>query len=332
MQVVVTVTPRIAVVGAGPAGLTAAYLASKRGWPVQVLEADPDYLGGLSRTVEHRGYRFDIGGHRFFSKSEVIEALWTEILPDGMLVRPRSSRIYYKGRFFSYPLRAGEALFRLGPVEAVRCLASYVAARLAPVRDPRSVEDWVSNQFGRRLFTIFFKTYTEKVWGMSCREISADWASQRIKSLSLGRAVFEALRPRGLRRRGPEIKSLIESFRYPRLGPGMLWEECARRTTALGGEITLGRRVVALVFGENTGLWTVRHRGPRGDVGELVANHVISSAPLREMVPALSPKPSEAAMEAASGLRYRDFLTVMLILRDRGAMKDNWIYVHDPGM
>ena len=324
------VTPsRTVVIGAGPAGLTAAYLSARRGWPVVVLEADERYVGGLSRTVEHQGYRFDIGGHRFFSKSEAIEKLWTEILPDDMLVRPRSSSIYYRGRFFSYPLRAMEALVRLGPVEAARCMASYASARLFPVREPRSFEDWVTNQFGRRLYAIFFKTYTEKVWGTDCREISADWAAQRIKNLSLGAAVRNALLPQS-RRSGKQIKSLIESFRYPRLGPGMLWEECARKTQQLGGRLCMGRRVVGLAFDEPSRTWRVRHEGAAGDVAELTAENVISSAPLREVALSLSPALGEEARRAAAGLRYRDFLTVMLILPDRGAVKDNWIYVHDP--
>jgi protoporphyrinogen oxidase len=320
------------VIGAGPAGLTAGYLATKRGWDVTVLEADPVYVGGLSRTAEYKGYRFDIGGHRFFSKSEVIEDLWTEILPDGMLRRPRSSRIYYNGRFFSYPLRAGEALRRLGVVEAVRCVASYAAARVRPVRDPRNFEDWVSNQFGRRLFGIFFKTYTEKVWGMSCREISADWAAQRIKNLSLGAAIRNAVLPPRRGAHGHAIKSLIETFRYPRLGPGMLWEECARRTEAQGGRVLRGRRVVGLSWAGENGTWRVRHEGPDGDVEESGAEHVVSSAPLREIALALAPALTDEARQAAAALRYRDFLTVVLILRDRGAVCDNWIYVHDPGV
>src|SRR5947207_9208448 len=174
----------VGIIGAGPAGLTAGYVLSKQGVPVTVLEADADHVGGIARTARYKGYHFDIGGHRFFSKSREIEDLWSELLPGDMLVRPRSSRIYYKGQFFAYPLRAREALFKLGLVESLRCFLSYAKARLAPVENPRSFEDWVSNHFGRRLFEIFFKTYTEKVWGMSCKEISADWAAQR----KIGRA------------------------------------------------------------------------------------------------------------------------------------------------
>src|SRR2546429_70416 len=185
----------VAIIGAGPAGLTAAYLLSKNRVDVTVLEADPIYVGGISRTSTYKGFHFDIGGHRFFSKSKAVEDLWTEILPKDMLQRPRSSKIYYDGKFFTYPLKPFEALIKLGIVRSTICVLSWLKARLFPVRHPRNFEEWVSNQFGKRLFNIFFKSYTEKVWGMSCKEISADWAAQRIRGLSLGSAIKNALLP-----------------------------------------------------------------------------------------------------------------------------------------
>ena len=223
------------IVGAGPAGLTAAYELSKQNQPVVVLESDPDYVGGISRTVKYKGFHFDIGGHRFFSKSREVEDLWTEIAGDLMLERPRSSRIFYRGQFYSYPLKPFEALSKLGLFESVRCMASFAAARLHPTPNPKTFEDWVVNQFGERLFRIFFKTYTEKVWGMSCSEISADWAAQRIKGLSLGSAVKHALLPqRKPKDRKDVVKTLIDTFRYPRQGPGMMWESCAKKVRATG--------------------------------------------------------------------------------------------------
>ncbi|MBI3408470.1 MAG: NAD(P)/FAD-dependent oxidoreductase [Planctomycetes bacterium] len=322
----------VAVIGAGPAGLTAAYLLSKSDAPVSVMEADASYVGGIARTATYKGFRFDIGGHRFFSKSKEVEDFWTEILPEDMLDRPRSSRIYYRGKYFSYPLKAFEALRKLGILESGRCVLSYLKARLFPRRNPRSFEDWVTNRFGKRLFNIFFKTYTEKVWGMSCKEISADWAAQRIKGLSLRTAIFNALWPKKPKDRGQVIKTLIDTFRYPRKGPGMMWEACAAKVKALGGDILMGHKVVGCHWDESECVWTVSHQDHDGKGHRTFAHHVISSAPMRQLVNGITPPMSERAQKAANALRYRDFLTVMLILKDREVFSDNWIYIHDPSV
>jgi protoporphyrinogen oxidase len=323
----------VAIIGAGPAGLTAAYLLSKNGVDVTVLEADPIYVGGIARTATYKGFDFDIGGHRFFSKSKAVEDLWTEILPNDMLLRPRSSRIFYRGKFFSYPLKPFEALMKLGVFQSILCVLSSFKARLFPVRKPRNFEDWVSNQFGKRLFNIFFKSYTEKVWGMSCKEISADWASQRIKGLSLGSAIKNALFPqRQPKDRTKVIKTLITSFRYPRKGPGMMWEACAEKTKALGGEIEMGCKVVGCDYDQARSTWSVRYKDRQGNLQTLEVEHVISSAPMRELARGISPAISERAKQAADSLRYRDFLTVMLILKERNVFDDNWIYIHDPSV
>ena len=175
------------IIGAGPAGLTTAYQLAKAGHDVAVIEQDKDYVGGISRTVFYKGFLFDIGGHRFFSKSREVVALWNEILPDDFLTRPRLSRIYYGGKFYAYPLKAFEALRNLGLWQSAACLASYAYARAFPIQNPKTFHQWMRNEFGERLFSIFFKTYTEKVWGMDCDEISADWAAQRIKGLNFSR-------------------------------------------------------------------------------------------------------------------------------------------------
>lgn len=322
----------IAIIGGGPAGLTAAYLLTKEAMPVTVIEADPDYVGGISRTVNYKGYRFDIGGHRFFSKSAEVEALWDEILPDDFLVRPRSSRIFYGGKFFSYPLKPFEALTKLGVFESLHCVLSYGKARLKPVPSPKNFQDWVSNEFGHRLFSIFFKSYTEKVWGMDCREISADWAAQRIKGLSLGSAIKSAFMPK---RRGPEdkktvVKSLINSFRYPRHGPGMMWEACADRVRQQGGNIVMGKRVVACAH--DGARWKLTLRDAEGRESFIDADEVVSSAPLRELAQSLAPALAPQTLGAAGRLGYRDFLTVALILPDTDQFSDNWIYIHDPSV
>lgn len=310
------------IIGAGPAGLSAALEVQRLGGKALVLEQDPERVGGLSQTVEYAGYRFDIGGHRFFSKNQEVEALWTELLGDELLQVARSSRIYYEGKYYAYPLRPWNALANLGLWEACRCLASYGQARLRPRRPVRSFEDWVINQFGERLFSIFFKTYTEKVWGQPCHEISSDWAAQRIKGLSLGTAVLSALGLSGPR----QIKTLIDTFRYPRLGPGQMWEAAAERVRASGGEVMLNHPVTRLRRGER-GISVVEAGGR-----DFSCESVISTMPLRHLLERLDPAVPPEILQAARSLRYRDFVTVVLIVRDLDLFGDNWIYIHDPGV
>ena len=326
------------IAGAGPAGLTAAYELSKQKAPAMVLEGDPEYVGGISRTVNYKGFRFDIGGHRFFSKSREVEDLWTEIAGPDMLDRPRSSRIYYRGKFYTYPLKPCEALSKLGLFESARCMASFAMAQLSPTPNPRSFQDWVVNQFGERLFQIFFKTYTEKVWGMKCTEISADWAAQRIKGLSLGSAIKHALLPqRRAKDRTQVVKTLIDTFRYPRLGPGMMWEACTAKIRQLGGQVLLGRKVVGCRYDASRNVWIVTARDAEGRTEEFLGENVISSMPIRELVAQIEPAApdnmvSDEVSRAAQSLRYRDFLTVGLIVQDEGRFNDNWIYIHDPSV
>ncbi len=321
------------IIGAGPAGLTAAYQLTKEGKRVLVIEQDETYVGGISRTVDYKNYLFDIGGHRFFSKSKEVVDLWNEILPDDFIDRPRLSRIFYGEKFYSYPLNGFEALRNLGIVESALCMISYGYAKLKPIRDPRTFHEWVRNEFGERLFSIFFKTYTEKVWGMSCDDISADWAAQRIKGLNLGSAVINSLirslRGKGRARSGsPVIKTLIESFRYPRRGPGMLWEACADKVVEQGGEIRMGHRLEHLSRNSVTGQWRLNARKTSGELASFIAPHLISSAPITELMNALSPRP--ASLIHARALKYRDFLTVALIAKSSANFPDNWIYIHDP--
>jgi protoporphyrinogen oxidase len=326
-------TDQVVILGAGPAGLTAAYELSKHGVPATVLERDPELVGGIARTNQHRGYRFDIGGHRFFSKNSEVEDLWTEILGDEMLTRDRSSRIYYRGRYFDYPLRAFNALRNLGPVETALCMASYARARLRPVRPARTFEDWVSNQFGRRLFRIFFKTYTEKVWGVSTSQISADWAAQRIKGLDMREVIKSALLPQSSpRERDRVIKTLIDKFRYPRLGPGQMWERVVQLLAERGREVCMGMEVTG-VSRDGRGDLTVSAKPVAGGQPvQLRASHVISSLPLRELILSLDPPAPGEVQAAARALGYRDFLTVAVMIDRAEVTRDNWVYVHDPGV
>ena len=320
----------VAIIGAGPAGLTAAYLLTKQGLSVTVIEKDPVYVGGISRTVELDGFRFDIGGHRFFSKSQQVVDLWNEILPDDFIQRPRMSRIYYEGKFYSYPLRAFEALWNLGVWRSTLCMASFAKARLFPNRNVRSFQDWTVNAFGHKLFSIFFKTYTEKVWGMPCDEMSADWAAQRIKGLSLWGAVVDGLkRSLGLNKKpndGMATKTLLETFRYPRLGPGMMWEAARDRVIEGGNQILMAHSLKQLAQDQGTERWRVVADGPDGDV-IINAAHVISSAPMRELAARIHPLPE--TLPEAMELKYRDFLTVALMIKSEDLFPDNWIYIHD---
>ncbi len=320
----------VAIIGAGPAGLTAGYQLIKAGKSVAIIERDPVYVGGISRTVEHEGYRFDIGGHRFFSKSQAVVDLWNEILPDDFIQRPRMSRIYYEGKFYSYPLRAFEALGNLGILRSSACMTSYLWRRAFPIREVKSFEDWTTNQFGEKLYTIFFKTYTEKVWGMPCNEMSADWAAQRIKGLSLMGAVVDGLkRSLGFNKRpndGQAVKTLLETFRYPRLGPGMMWDAARDNIVASGKGVVLMNHALDRLASDGQGGWSMAANGPEGTV-QIRAAHAISSAPMRELANRLHPQP--ATMLEASKLRYRDFLTVALMIDSEDLFPDNWIYIHD---
>jgi protoporphyrinogen oxidase len=316
----------IVVVGAGPAGLTAAYELVRNQVPATVLEAD-DVVGGLSRTVERDGWRFDVGGHRFFTKVPRVEALWHEILPNGeFLLRPRQSRILYQGKFYDYPLRPYAALRNLGTAEAARCVLSYAWARLCPPADQSHLEGWVTARFGYRLYRHFFKTYNEKVWGMSPAAIQADWAAQRIKNLSLANAVLNGLRLG--RHQNQQITSLIEEFHYPRYGPGMMWERCCELVEAAGSKVHLGQPVTRIRH-EDGRVVSVETTADAAVTSYPVA-HLISSMPLADLVRAMDPPVPPAVRAAADELRFRDFLTVAVVVPESQAFPDNWIYVHSP--
>jgi protoporphyrinogen oxidase len=306
--------------GGGPAGLTAGYMLAKAGHPVIVLEST-DQVGGIARTEVREGYRFDLGGHRFFTKSREVDALWHEVLGDEFLRRPRQSRIYWRHKFLDYPLQGMDVVRKLGPIDLTRAVLSYLWAAIKPRGREDTFEEWVCNRFGRWLFNQYFKSYTEKVWGVSTSEIRSEWAAQRIKGLSFIAAAKSAF----FGNRG-NITSLISEFNYPRYGPGQMWERMRDEIRAHGGEVRLNAPVTRL-------------RLEGGRVVEVVAggetytpSYVISSLPLRTTVGITEPEPPVDVRDAARGLRYRDFLTVALVIEGEEMFPDNWIYIHDPSV
>jgi protoporphyrinogen oxidase len=315
---------QVAVLGAGPAGLTAADVLARRGEPAIVFEADTQ-VGGIARTVEQDGYRFDLGGHRFFTKIPTIQRYWEEAVGDDFLVRPRLSRIYYNGQYMAYPLQAEDVVRRLGLLETLRCLGSYLTARLRRKGTPETFEDWVTERFGRRLYTAFFQSYTEKVWGIPGSEIQAQWAAQRIRNLSLWTALTSAL---GFSR--THVTSLIERFHYPRLGPGQLWEAVASRVEDAGIEVRLEHRCVAVRHSDGLA-HSVVVEGPEG-AQEFPVSGVLSSMPLSDLVLSLDPLPPVDVIAAARRLRYRDLVVVGVVTSQPEPFPDNWVYLHDPGV
>jgi protoporphyrinogen oxidase len=311
----------VVIIGAGPAGLTAAYELARRGIRTVVFERS-DTVGGIARTERYRDYYFDIGGHRFFTKIERINQLWQEMMGNEFIKVPRMSRIYYNGKFFHYPLNFTNTLLNLGILESLLILVSYLRARIRPHPEEETFDQWVSNRFGERLFRTFFKTYTEKVWGIPCSTIRADWAAQRIKGLSLLSAVSNAIFGT------QKTKSLISEFDYPLFGPGMMWQRFQEKIEASGGVVHLNSQVVGIGRGP-TGIKSLTVRKD-GLTQELPVGHLISSIPLNRLALLLDPEAPPPVREAADGLSYRAFLIVVLIVGREHLFPDQWIYIHSP--
>ena len=311
----------VAIVGAGPAGLTAAYELVKQGIIPVVLEKG-DKVGGIARTETYKGYRFDIGGHRFYTKVEAVQQLWQEVLGNEFIKVPRLSRIFYRGKFFNYPISAFNTLFNLGIIESTLIMLSYLKVRIWPLREEKTFEQWVINRFGERLYKTFFKTYTEKVWGIPCSEIQADWAAQRIKGLSLTTAIINALFGSN------DTKTLIKEFDYPALGPGMMWEKFAEAVENKDGKVYLDTKVISLDR-EGNKIKSITAE-QNGELVQYSADNFITSMPISALVARMKPQPPEEVLHAARSLKYRDFLIVALIVARKDLFPDNWIYIHSP--
>lgn len=316
----------VIIIGAGPAGLTAAYELTKRKTNSVILEKDT-MVGGIARTVQYKGYRFDIGGHRFFTKVDRVMAMWQEVLGTDFLRRPRLSRIYYRKKFFAYPVKPFDALSKLGTRETVLAGFSFLNARMRPRIREESFEDYIVNNFGERLYRTFFKSYTEKVWGIPCTEIRAEWAAQRIKGLSLASLVRTAF----LGNRGNKIKTLIDEFYYPRFGPGMMWEKTKDRVEESGyGKVRFGVLVRAILH-DGKKVTGVRIMNEQGKEEVIQGSALVSSMPLGELLQLMVPATPAEAQNAASDLHYRDFIMVALIVDKKDVFPDNWIYIQDDG-
>ncbi|WP_373539041.1 NAD(P)/FAD-dependent oxidoreductase [Chamaesiphon sp.] len=315
----------VAIVGAGPAGLTAGYELVKRGIETIVLEQAP-LVGGISRTEMYKGYRFDIGGHRFFTKVPQVDRFWHEILDTEFIQVPRLSRIYYQGKFYNYPLSVSNTLANVGIANSLLMVMSYFQAKLKSTLkltpEPETFEEWVTDKFGERLYRTFFKTYTEKVWGIPCNQIRADWAAQRINGMSLRRVVINAVFG------SQNAKSLIKKFDYPILGPGMMWERTQELIDQKGGEVRLDTTVKRIArSGNQIDSITIEQNG---ELQQIEADAFISTMPVTALLQCLDPLPPPAVIAAAKGLKYRDFLIVALIIDRDDLFPDNWIYIHSP--
>ncbi len=324
--------PRVLIIGAGPAGLTAAYQLMKAGCQSTILEGD-SVVGGISRTVERDGWRFDIGGHRFFTKVKPVDDLWFEILgADEFLRRSRMSHIYYKGKLYDYPIKPLNALRNLGFIEATRCMASYAWVRVRPPKDTTMLEGYIARHYGWRLYRHFFKTYNEKVWGIPASELSADFGAQRIKNMSIVAAVWEPLRARmiGRRDKSKQVTSLIEEFNYPKYGPGQMWETAAAKVTAAGSQLHFRHEVVRILHRDGAAHAVIARDKDTGAERMFECTHVVSSMPMGALLRAMDPPVPDDVRVAADGLTYRDFMTVALVVPLEYSFSDTWIYIHDP--
>ncbi|KKR22166.1 MAG: BarJ [Candidatus Moranbacteria bacterium GW2011_GWA2_39_41] len=314
----------VIIFGAGPSGLAGANKLIKNNKSVIIFEREK-IVGGISKTLEFKGNRFDLGGHRFFTKSKEVNELWDETLRDDFLIRPRLSRIYYQNKFFDYPIKAMNALLGLGILTSVQVLLSYIVIQIKPYQEEKTFEQWVSNRFGKKLFNVFFKTYTEKLWGIPCNQIQAEWAAQRIRGLSMASAIKNAL----FHDKSGKIKTLIDEFKYPKFGPGMMYEKMAENIVSMGGQLSKEHSVIKINHNNFT-TESVIIQDTTGSKQEYFANNFLSSMPITELIKRLSPSAPTEVLEAAQKLTYRSFIAISVILKSQNPFPDTWIYIHSP--
>lgn len=319
----------VIILGAGPAGLFSAYELVTKKYKITILEMDPKYVGGISRTVKYKNYRFDIGGHRFFSKNQFIMDWWSKMLGEDFMKRPRLSRWYYEGKFFNYPIKPSEMLRVFGLYKAIRIVTSYFRYKFFPIKPEKNLSDWCINNFGNFLAQPFFIKYNLKLWGIDPKYISKDFTQQRIKGLSFTATLRDVLMKK-INKNKTVSKSLISTFNYPKYGPGQMWEKVANSIVKLGGKIELNRRVTNIEHSRNG--FVISTVDSAGKIYKYRSDYVLSSIPLKQLVQILEPAPEEAVLEAAENLKFRDFITVALVVNRRDLPKDNWIYTHDKGI
>ena len=311
------------IIGAGPAGLSAGYYLVKHGRKVLILESDSQ-VGGISKTVNYKGYRFDIGGHRFLTKNKSIFKFWLELVGKTNMIKVnRLSRIYYNNKFFSYPVKPVEAFQKLGVIESIKVAASYIKIKIKPLKNEDSFENFMINRFGTTLFNTFFKNYTKKVMGIETSQMSADWAGRRVKGLSLEKVLLAA------KSKNTATQTLYHTFFYPKLGPGQMWEAAFRKVKNKGGEILLNQKVIKILT-KNKKVCGLKILGKTKQIP--IKNQLLCSMPISSVIKALDKKPPNKVVKAASQLRYRDFITVGLIINNKDIFPDNWLYIHHPDL
>lgn len=319
----------IIIIGSGPAGLTAAHELLKEKYKVTILEMDKSYVGGISRTVKYKNYRFDIGGHRFFSKNTRIMEWWDDMLGEDFMKRPRLSRWYYEGKYFEYPIKPLELLKVFGIYRSFRIVFSYLKFKIFPIKPENNLSDWCINNFGSYLAQPFFINYNLKLWGIDPKYISKDFTQQRIKGLSFASTVKDIILKK-FNKNKTVSKSLISTFNYPKYGPGQMWEQVKKKVTQKGGTIKMDNRVVKIKH--NKGKFTIITKDSKGKEYTYHGDRVLSTLPLKELITILDPLPDKTTLKASNELVFRDFITVALMVKRGDLPNDNWIYTHDEGI